>query len=223
VTAGADGSALPREPGARRWVLEALGIAAAVAVIHVLGRFSASFLVGAFNDDGVYVVLGKAIAQGEGYRSIHLIGAPVHVRYPPGFPLLLAIPWALGGTLDVVRATVAVVNLVATAAAAGLVWWIGRRHLAIGPWVLAVCAASAFVLEGSIQYFNIPLTGVPRARLGRLALSYPVRSGGGRVCIRPGAITVGLVLAGTALFRTAGIALLPAVLLRSPYMGAGAP
>ncbi len=202
--------------GERRLVAEALVVALVVGAVHLLFRFSAGFLVGALNDDGVYVVLGKAIAQGEGYRSIHLVGAPVQVRYPPGLPLLLAIPWALWGMLGAVRDTVAVLNLLATAAAAGLVWWIGRRRLGAGPLPLAVCAASPFVLDGTIQYYNIPLSE-PYLVLGwaaALVLAYPLFDAGAagmKPLVR--AAVVGLVLAATTLFRSAGIALIPAVLL----------
>jgi hypothetical protein len=205
------------DSGARRRIFEAAAVAVLVAAVHIAFRLSGSFLTGALNDDGVYVVLGKAIAQGEGYRSIHLVGAPIHVRYPPGFPLLLAIPWALGGSLDAVRATVAVTNVAATAIAAGLVWWVGREHLRLGRWPLAVCAATPFVLDGTIQYFNIPLTE-PYLVLGwaaALVLSQPLFDGpataAGSVVAR--AALVGLLLAGTTLFRAAGIALVPAVLL----------
>ncbi|MDP3909502.1 MAG: hypothetical protein Q8Q14_03840 [Gemmatimonadales bacterium] len=200
----------------RRDVVEVAAVALVVAAIHVLFRLSAGFLVGALNDDGVYVVLGKAIAQGEGYRSIHLVAAPVHVRYPPGLPLLLAIPWALGGSLGAVRATIAVVNVAATALAAALVWWLGRRRLALPRWPLAACAIAPFVLDGTIQYYNIPLSE-PYLVLGwvaALVLAYPLfdpAASGWRPLVR--AMVVGLVLATTALFRTAGIVLLPAVLL----------
>jgi len=200
----------------RRLLAEAVIVALVIAALHLLFRLSAGFLVGALNDDGVYVVLGKAIAQGDGYRSIHLVGAPVQVRYPPGLPLLLAIPWALWGTLGAVRGTVAVLNLLATATAAGLVWWIGRRRLGVGPVPLAVCAASPFVLDGTIQYFNIPLSE-PYLVLGwaaALVLVYPLfdpAAPGWKPLVR--AVVVGLVLAATTLFRSAGIALIPAVLL----------
>ena len=50
---------------------------------------------GVFQDDGIYVVLGKAIASGEGYRYINLPGAPYATHYPPGYPLLLAVLWRL--------------------------------------------------------------------------------------------------------------------------------
>src|SRR2546430_5169987 len=125
---------------------------------HLLFRLSRESRIGALTDDGVYVVLGKAIAQGDGYRSIHLVGAPLQVRYPPALPLLLAVPWALAGTLGAVRATVAVLHPMVTGAAAGLVWWLGRRQLPLSPTPLAVCAVAPVFLDPLIQYFNIPLT-----------------------------------------------------------------
>jgi hypothetical protein len=86
--------------GERRGVAEAVAVGLLVAVVHVLFRLSAGFLVGVLNDDGVYVALGKAIADGAGYRSIHLVGAALQVRYPPGLPLLLAVQvLAAGGSL----------------------------------------------------------------------------------------------------------------------------
>src|SRR5438876_495251 len=104
--------------GERRVLAEAVAAGLVVGAVHLLFRLSSEFLVGALNDDGVYVTLGKAIAEGAGYRSIHLVGAPVQVKYPPGFPLLLAIPWRLAGSLGAVRATVAVLNLAAAGAPA---------------------------------------------------------------------------------------------------------
>jgi hypothetical protein len=50
-------------------------------------------LVGVFYDDGIYVTLAKALAEGEGYRSIHLPGAPAAVHYPPLYPAALALLW----------------------------------------------------------------------------------------------------------------------------------
>jgi hypothetical protein len=188
--------------------VEAAGVALVVAVAHVVFRLSAGFLFGVFEDDGVYVALGKSIAQGTGYHSIHLAGAPVQVRYPPGLPLLLAIPWALGGSLSAVRSAIGVLNVLVTAGAAGLIWWIGRRDCRLSPWPVAVCAASPFVLDATIQFYNLPLSE-PYLVLGWAAALALVTGNPslGR------AAAVGLVLAATTLFRAAGIALVPAILV----------
>lgn len=207
-------------PDGARVLREAIYVAVAIGALHVLLRLSSGFLFGVFDDDGVYVSLGKAIAEGAGYRSIHLVGAPLQLRFPPGLPLLLAIPWALGGTLAAVRATVAVANVVVVSGSGGLIWWIGRRQLGIGPWPLAVCALSPLLLDPAIQYYNLPLSE-PYFLLGwsaALVLAFPVVAPATDSGPEPGlprqlgrAALVGLVLAVTTLFRAAGIALVPAV------------
>src|SRR2546427_11518019 len=85
--------------GERRSVAEAAAVGLLGVVMHLLFRLSAGVLVGVLNDDGVYVALGKAIADGVGYPSIHLGRAPLPLRYPPGLPLLLAVSSGPGGAL----------------------------------------------------------------------------------------------------------------------------
>jgi hypothetical protein len=68
------------------WVVAAIALALAVLAIP-------NWPVGVFQDDGIYVVLGKALASGEGYRYLNLPGAPYATHYPPGYPLFLALLW----------------------------------------------------------------------------------------------------------------------------------
>ena len=186
---------------------ECIGVFALVVVAYLVLRESALFLVGAFNDDGVYVMLGKSLAHGTGYRLTYLVGAPVAVKYPPGLPALLAIPWALGGTLGAVRATVGIMNPLACGLAAALIWWIGRRDLALSRFTLAVAAIGPFLLDQSIQYYSIPLAE-PYFLLGWAAAAALASS----VTRIPGAAALGLVLAAATLFRSAGLVLIPACL-----------
>jgi len=194
-------------PSSSRLLRECLGVAAAVVGAYLLLRGSALFLVGAFNDDGAYVTLGQALADGSGYRLTYLVGAPVAVKYPPGLPALLAIPWALGGTLAAVRATVGILNPLACGAAAAVIWWIGRRDLALAPAPLAVAALGPFFLDAAIQYYSIPLAE-PYFLLG-WAAAVALAATATRA---PAAIALGLVLAATTLFRSAGLVLVPACL-----------
>lgn len=186
---------------------ECLGVFVVVVVAYLLLRDSALFLVGAFNDDGVYVMLGKSLAQGTGYRLMYLVGAPVAVKYPPGLPALLAIPWALGGTLGAVRTTVAILNPIVCGVAAALIWWIGRRDLALSRFPLAIAAIGPFLLDQSIQYYSIPLAE-PYFLLGWAAAAALAAT----VTSVPAAAALGLVLAVATLFRSAGLVLIPACL-----------
>lgn len=68
---------------------------AAVLVTAVAWWASRPYAVGVFHDDGVYVILAKSLATGQGYRFLHLPGAPAATHYPPGYPLLLAALWRM--------------------------------------------------------------------------------------------------------------------------------
>src|SRR5262245_12487243 len=80
-------------PLARRDALTALMLAGILVV-------SASLRVhtdvcGQCHDDGIYVLTAKALAEGEGYRLTNLPGEPPQTKYPPLYPVLLALLWKL--------------------------------------------------------------------------------------------------------------------------------
>jgi len=48
-------------------------------------------ILGLFHDDGIYTVVAKALADGDGYRIISLPGDPVQTKYPFLYPTLLSL------------------------------------------------------------------------------------------------------------------------------------
>lgn len=50
---------------------------------------------GVFTDDSTYFLNAQSLAAGDGYRMLSLPGTPPQTKYPPLFPLLLAIVWKL--------------------------------------------------------------------------------------------------------------------------------
>ena len=56
---------------------------------YALLGFLRPYAAGTLADDGVYLAVGKALAEGLGYRNIHLVGSPLNTNYPPAVPLLL--------------------------------------------------------------------------------------------------------------------------------------
>jgi hypothetical protein len=153
----------PAQPARFRWPIlapraQALAVAIGVIVIYFLTSIADVYRVGAWSDDGVYAVLGKALAEGLGYHSIHLVGAPVQVKYPPGFPFILSLLWRIGGSVEAVQHLVYVLHPVVIGAAAGLVWWLGRARLAAPPALLALLVALPLLLEASIEYYTLVLS-----------------------------------------------------------------
>jgi hypothetical protein len=138
--------------------LEALGVALGIAFVYALLRTSPHLAAGAFNDDGVYLSLGKALAQGDGYRSIYTVGEPLHVKYPVGVPAVFAALWWLLSSLTQVHAAALWLSLALSAATAGLLWFLARSQLGLSPSVAIVPVLVPFLLEGSVQYFNLAVS-----------------------------------------------------------------
>ena len=70
----------------------------AILVVHLvlaLLLFDPKLATG--GDNAQYIILAKSILQGK-YNNLHEPGAPIHVLYPPGFPLLIAPALAVSGS-----------------------------------------------------------------------------------------------------------------------------
>ncbi len=194
---------------------EAIIVAVGLVFAYLIVRMSSIVAIGAFNDDAIYLSLGKALASNEGYRSIYAVGAPVHMKYPPGLPALYAVLWWLGGTLGTVELLAINLALLVNGAAAALIWWIGRARLHLSPLLVLLFAISPFLLDSSIQYLNLAVSE-PYFVLGwaaALLLGYRVEDAGRgwkQVALAAG---LGALLAGTTLIRSQAITLFAAFTL----------
>ena len=183
-----------------------------IAVIYLAASISTAMLVGAWNDDGVYTVLGKSLAEGHGYRSLHLVGDPVQVKYPPGFPVVLALLWRLTGSVDGVQRAVSLLHPIVIGIVAGLLWWLGRERFQVPRILLAALVALPLLLDASIQYFTIPLSE-PWFMLGWVTVLVTWYSPRPRDPRWPEpSITSGFLASITTLFRTQAIVLVVGVL-----------
>ena len=88
-------------------VLEEAGVGATagrrtglfVPLIVAVGLGAVGLLVwaavppGVWHDDGAYLLLGKSLADGEGLRYSQIPGSPPGAKFPPLYPLFLALLW----------------------------------------------------------------------------------------------------------------------------------
>ncbi len=98
------------------------------------------------NDDATYVLLARSLRDG-GYNSIHLVGAPIHTKYPPVFPALLAgVSTVAGESIDAFAA----MNIALSVAALVLIFAVSKRLLppAVALGALAMGATNPF-LQGT--------------------------------------------------------------------------
>lgn len=222
---------------------EAVVVALGLATFYLLVRTSPFLVPGSFHDDAVYLALGRALAEGEGYRSIYAVGEPVHAKYPPGLPLVYAALWRIGTGLEQVTSAALLLSLFVTSAAAGLVWWVARARLELSGPVALFFALGPFFLEGAVQYFNLALSEpyfIALWAAGLVLFHLLVRSRkseplepheggsdgtvGGLPRWAPAAflaVALGGTVAGATLFRTQGIVFIPAILFALLLAGQG--
>jgi hypothetical protein len=77
-----------------RWIA-ALLLLALVPSAQLAWQFRDMPHFGRQNDDGIYFVCAKSLAEGAGYRIQSLPGTPFQTKYPPVLPLYLSIAWKL--------------------------------------------------------------------------------------------------------------------------------
>src|SRR6185312_2435622 len=116
-------------------LVAALAFGAAAALARV-------YAVGVFHDDGVYAILAKSLATGQGFRYLHLPGAPVAAHYPPGYPLLLAALWHMAPTFPANVPLLLLANAFFLAIAAWGTMWLAEDVLG---WPRRAAAVAAVV------------------------------------------------------------------------------
>jgi len=174
-------------------------IALAVLIIVVLGWRGRGPLGITSGDDLTYLALSKSLESGS-YRETYLAGAPLHVKYPPGYPVwLMAVRQVAGENLDVIR----VANLALIAAFTLCLYGIMRR-------VAGVPLALAAILLVALNHTVL--------RVGGTLLSEPLflaLVGASLLCTvraspHEGRHAAGAIAFATAAYltRTAGLALL---------------
>ena len=159
---------------------------------------------GLWHDDGVYLQLGRALARGEGLAYVGVPGDPAAPKFPPLYPALLALLWAVSNNPYGVAQVAAVLNIAFVAAGCA----------AFAGWARALGAPRAIALAaGALLAFSVALWQTAMVALseplflllmaGALLLALRVeRSGGVRAALALGALLLALVHV-----RTAGVAL----------------
>ena len=136
--------------------------------IRIAAWASAPYLVGVFHDDGVYALLARAIASGNGFHYMQLPGAPAATHYPPLYPLVLAAAWRIvPGFPGNLPTLLGLNSLFVGVAAAG--WW--RFAMARLGWNSGAAAVAALV--STLASPTLALSGALLSESLFLALLWP--------------------------------------------------
>lgn len=191
------------------------GWAAPLLVLMLAARAVTPYPVGAVPDEAVYVVLGKALATGQGYRYLNLPGAPAATHFPPGYPALLALLWRAVPSFPANVLLFKLVNAVLVAVAAvGVARWV-RQRFDFSP-----VAAGAFAVVSTAAVPMLVLSALVMSEPCFLALLLPAllvaeRATDGRAGVDGAryAVVAGLLAGALTLVRGLGLALAVAVVM----------
>ncbi len=172
-------------------VLVAVHISLAVLV------FEPTLFPGA--DAGHYMVLGESLRNLTGFRDIQLPGSPLHAKFPPGYPLILAVAGWFGG-LQLFKA-------LSLAFTAGAVWLTFRIARSFVDRRAALVAAGLFAVTPVLLDFSHRV--LTEASFTFLLLAVVVATLDGR---RVGVLAL-TAAAGAFLTRTAGLSVLLALVV----------
>ncbi len=160
---------------------------------------------GVWHDDGVYLLIGKALSEGGGFRYLGVVGEPPAVKFPPAYPGVLAVLWWAFGSLRAVTLAAVLLNLALVATAATALARALHRTAALPRWIAVALAAVAFFSADVWQPALVTLSEslFLALAMGSLAL-WP--KGAGEERGARGTLVLSLVLAATVMTRSAGIA-----------------
>ncbi len=126
----------------RVWIV-AVAALALVPSIQLAWRFRDLPHLGRQNDDGIYLVSARSLAQSGGYRILSLPGEPYQTKYPPLYPLYLSIAWRLNPAFPANLPLVMALSWVLLPVFMALAWGV-YRQLGYGwtaAWLLAALLA----------------------------------------------------------------------------------
>ncbi len=97
--------------------------------------------VGFIHDDGVYLIMAKAFASGQGPHLIHLVTQPVEVKYPFFYPWVLSFLWRLNPQFPQNLFGFQAFSVLCFLGALGFFWRFCRKIYQLPPWLCAVIMA----------------------------------------------------------------------------------
>ena len=190
------------------WWLPALVILIVTAIVH---RETAPYVVGVFHDDGIYALLARSVATGQGFHYAHLPGAPAATHYPPLYPLLLAAVWRMApGFPGNVPLMLGVNALLVGLSSAGC-WWFVTACLGWPPRRGALASVAAGLTSPSIA-----LAGALLSESLFLALLWPSLIASTKAIEKTGRapiLVAGGMIGTLMLVRTHAVALVAAVVV----------
>ncbi|MGB3180668.1 MAG: hypothetical protein WBB45_04725 [Cyclobacteriaceae bacterium] len=182
-----------------------------VAVFLLAYSYTFNSKIDINGDNANYYMLGKALAEGEGYVSLRSAEKAAHNHFPPGYPVLIAGVTSIFGDAFT---TVKIFNGLLLAGSAGLLFFIGL-HLTRLPALSAVASVFLVLNAYVLQFASMMMSELPFIffSLFTFYLFLKLLDQQGKLLRSPYFYLTLLCLIMTYYIRAQGVALLGAMIL----------
>ena len=190
---------------------ESVGALVACAIVAAIYLLRLDGYAGLTVDDAWYMVLGKALASGEGFRLVSSSATPIVPVVPPGFPALLSIVFVVSpsypGNLLLLKA----VSLLAMAGVGVACWIDYTRHRDVQPAPAILLIVATLLIPSFVFLSTSTVMAEASFTLAQMLTVIAIERTSRRDPHDGRApVAAGLVAAATMLIRTAGLAIVAA-------------
>jgi len=187
----------------------------AVLLIAVVGWFYVHVVdtetLGFTHDDGVYAIAGKSLAEGKGFKLLHVIGQPGEIKYPFVYPAILALVWLVNPHFPQNLPALNYITIAFTLGACGLIYLYLRKAQKFPGWLALLVIAMTTAHFFFIYFFSSIMSEGPFlffTMLTLLAAHWATRNGPN---VKPNHLWLLVILSAiTFLTRIPGVALMGA-------------
>ena len=186
-------------------------LAVTIVVVVAVYLLRIDPFAGLLLDDAWYLVLGKALSLGEGFRLISSSAAAIVPSVPPGFPALLSIVFWFNPSYPDNVVALKAVSLVAMAGVGVACWWDLTRHRDVPDEEALLIAAAVMLTPALVFLATSAVMAECVFTLAQLATVIAVeRATRATSHLSRSALVAGACAAATVLIRTAGLAAIAA-------------
>lgn len=183
-----------------------------VAIGWLYVRVVDTEVLGFTHDDGVYAVAGKSLAQGEGFKLLHLVGQPGQIKYPFVYPAILALVWLVNPSFPANLPALNYITIGFTLAACALCHLYFRKIQNFPGWlsllIIALCTANFYF----IYFFSSVMSEAPYLFFSMLTLWFAHRFSTKESTLSLRSVLILIALSSiTFLARVPGVALMAAI------------
>lgn len=194
--------------------LRRAAVAAAAAGVVAIYLLRLDHVAGLMVDDAWYVVLAKALSQGDGFRLISSSATPIMPAVPPGFPAILSAVFLINPSFPDNLIWLKLISVLSMLAAGIACWFDFTRHRGVPPAEAAILVVATLITPAFVFLATSTVMAEAVFTFAIMVAMWLVERAArdeGRAIGRP--VAAGIAVAIVTLVRSAGVALIGAAIL----------